>query len=201
MPTRKKAAKKSIYQIKVTLLGSKPPIWRRFQVESDITLGDVHDILQDVMGWNDSHLHQFIIDQKYYGIPMPGEIFDLEVEDEEDYRLDQVIKKEKQKFVYEYDFGDSWEHALEVEKILPREKNVVYPRCLDGRLACPPDDCGGIWGYYDMLEIVTRPKHPEYEEMLDWLGEDFNPEEFDLDRINKSLPAACSHSRSRDMFV
>ena len=199
MPTNKKAAKKSLYQIKVTLLGSKPPIWRRIQVESDITLGDLHMVLQGVMGWDDSHLHQFIVDQKYYGVPMPG--VDFEIEDEEDYRLDQVIKKEKERFVYEYDFGDSWEHGLEVEKILPRDKNVVYPRCLAGRQACPPDDCGGIWGYYNMLEIIADPKQPEYEEMLDWLGDGFDPEEFDLDSINENLPTMCKLPRSRDMFV
>lgn len=175
----------SVYQFKVTLNGSNPPIWRRIQVRSDATLYNLHQILQVVMGWSDYHLHQFVIGKIYYGTPDPG--FGFEIKDEKKVKLNQVISEEKERFLYEYDFGDSWEHVILLEKILPLDQRVAYPICLSGRRACPPEDCGGIWGYYNFLEAIQNPNHPEHDDMLEWIGGSFDPEEFDLDVINRKI--------------
>ena len=174
-----------VYQLKVTLKDSKPPIWRRIQVTSNISLAKLHQILQTVMGWTDSHLHQFVAGQTYYGTPAPE--FDFEVKDERRVKLSQVAPDVKKKIVYEYDFGDSWEHEIVVEKVLEPEPRVHYPICLAGKRACPPEDCGGVWGYETFLEAIRDPRHPEHEEMLEWIGGSFDPEEFDLEAINQDL--------------
>ena len=172
-----------IYQIKVTLKGSKPPIWRCFQATGDTTLHELHLILQEVMGWENYHLHQFIVGGTYFSEPD----LDYDVEDDHKVKLSQVVRNEKQKFTYEYDFGDSWLHEIVIEKILQPEPGVHHPTCLKGKRACPPEDCGGIWGYDDLLEIIKDPDNEEYEEMMDWLGGEFDPEAFDLDSINRRL--------------
>ena len=173
----------SVYQLKVTLKKSKPPIWRRVQVESNINLCRLHQIVLVAMGWTDSHLHQFNIYGELYGTPDP----DFEVTNEKTIKLDQVVSEAGEKFVYEYDFGDSWEHVILVEKILQLETGVNYPICLGGKRACPPEDCGGIWGYGDLLEAIQDPTHPEHKDMLEWLGGSFDPEEFDVDIVNQKL--------------
>lgn len=177
----------TIYQFKITLKGIRPPIWRRFQVNSHLTFLDLHTIIQDVMGWYNYHLHQyfvnglniadqFSIDESGYG----------DAPTETTWVADHV-NREGQKFTYEYDFGDSWEHELLLEKILEPEPDVSYPRCLKGKRACPPEDCGGIWGYEELLETIKEPQNPGYEEMMEWLGEDFDPEHFDLEEVNEIL--------------
>jgi hypothetical protein len=175
----------SIYQIKVTLRDSKPPIWRRILVPGNITLAQLHPILQVVMGWYDAHLHQFIVDGTYYGVPDPDDF--VEVKDERRVRLNQIAPMETSKFIYEYDFGDSWEHELLVEKILSPEKGARYPVCIKGRRAGPPEDVGGVWGYDEFLEAIRDPDHPEHEDYLEWIGGEFDPEAFDLDEINDAL--------------
>ena len=180
--------KNDIYQLKVTLKHSKPPIWRRIQVQGDTRLDQLHRILQTVMGWWDAHLHQFIVGGNTYGVPDPDYGgWGLEMLDERKTRLHQLVPGEKFKFIYEYDFGDSWEHELLVEKILSPEKGVTYPRCLKGKRACPPEDVGGVWGYDDFLEAIQDPNHPEHLDYLEWAGEDFDPEAFDLDTVNEAL--------------
>jgi len=181
----KTTAIRNLYQIKVTLKGSKPPIWRRFEVTGDITLDKLHLILQVVMGWQNYHLHQFKIGHTYYG--EPSQEFDFEVKNEKKVQLQQVAPREKTKFIYEYDFGDSWEHELRIEKILPPPAEKHYPTCLNGARACPPEDVGGIWGYEDFLEIINDPEDPDHEELLEWIGGSFDPEAFDLAAINQSL--------------
>jgi hypothetical protein len=180
---------RSIYQLKVTLNGSKPPIWRRLLVPGNINLGSFHIVLQIVMGWTNSHLHQFILGRTMYGIPDDefGGDFGLEIEDENKYKLSQLLKKEKDSLKYEYDFGDGWEHKIILEKILPYESSVKVPSCIKGKRACPPEDCGGIWGYQDLIEVINDTSHPEHEEMLEWLGGDFDPEYFDVNEINEIL--------------
>jgi hypothetical protein len=184
----KRAPRGDIYQIKVTLKGSKPPIWRRIQVPGDIRLDKLHRVLQVVMGWDDYHLHQFIVGGEYYGEPHPDyEMWGPEMRDETRVSLRQIAPQEKSRFVYEYDFGDGWEHVLLVEKILPPEPGVDYPRCIKGKGACPPEDVGGIWGYYDFLETIANPDDPEHDDLLDWIGGEFDPEHFDLDEVNAGL--------------
>jgi hypothetical protein len=176
---------KAIYQIKVTLKDSKPPIWRRVLVEDTTTLSKLHAILQTVMGWTDSHLHQFIINDEFYGEP-DDEFSDIEIKNEKRFHLNQFVERKGFKFIYEYDFGDSWEHAILVEAILPIEKGAFYPRCLEGKRACPPEDVGGMGGYEDFQKVIANTKDPEYDEMMAWIGS-FDPERFNLEYVNEGL--------------
>ena len=175
----------AIYQIKITLVGAKPPIWRTVLVPGNMGLDTFHELIQVVMGWTDSHLHQFISDKKIYSVP--DDDFELETEDESQYKLSELLTKEKDTLVYEYDFGDSWEHKILLEKILPFDGKTVLPVCIKGKRACPPEDCGGVWGYEELLETLADPKHPDYDDMLEWVGGEFDPEEFDLETINEDL--------------
>jgi hypothetical protein len=185
MPRAKYPSHLSLYQLKVTLRDSKPPIWRRIQVTSAIRLSTLHRVLQVVMGWEGAHLHQFLAHGMYYGTPHPD--FGFEVKNEKNVSLQQVVSGVKDKLIYEYDFGDSWEHELRVEKMLSLEAGKRYPICLTGKRACPPEDCGGIWGYARFLEAIRDPEHPEHDEMVEWVGGDFDPDAFDLDEINTEL--------------
>jgi hypothetical protein len=185
MTPAKRTSDTPIYQIKVTLEYSKPPIWRRFLVPGDITLAKLHYVLQMVMGWTNSHLHQFIVGGTYYGEPHPD--YGFEMRDERRVRLNQIAPREGFKFGYEYDFGDSWLHQVLVEKVLPPEPGQRYPVCIKGRRACPPEDVGGVWGYDDFLEAIRDPDHPEHEDYWEWIGGEFDPEAFDLDEINELL--------------
>ena len=178
---------KSVYQIKVTLVGSRPPIWRRFLVLDTTTLFRLHDILQIVMGWENYHLHMFTSNGQIYGDPEDDEYGDLRTKNEARFKLNQALGRGGSKFRYEYDFGDSWEHELIVEKILPAEKGVGYPLCVAGKRACPPEDVGGVWGYQRFLEAIDEPEHPEHDEYLEWIGGEFDPEHFDLDEVNDRL--------------
>jgi len=175
----------SIYQLKVTLKHSKPPIWRRIHVKAHTTLYKLHQIIQIAMGWTNSHLHQFIADGVYYGEPHPD--FGFEVVSERRVRLHQIASDVREKFIYEYDFGDGWEHEIVVEKLLAPEPKVRYPRCIKGKRNCPPEDVGGVWGYADFLEAIEQADHPEHEAYLEWIGGSFDPEEFDSDMVNAGL--------------
>ncbi|MEW6750870.1 MAG: plasmid pRiA4b ORF-3 family protein [Candidatus Latescibacterota bacterium] len=181
---RTRTGSPKVYQLKVTLRGVRPPVWRRIQVAGDSRLDELHHILQVAMGWTNSHLHQFRIGDTDYSDPDSG----LEqAESTRRVRLDQVVSGQKDRFVYEYDFGDGWEHEVLVEKVLEREVQRRYPVCITGRRACPPEDCGGAWGYAQLLEAIRDPEHPEHGEMLEWVGEEFDPEEFDAEAVNRFL--------------
>jgi len=198
MPKVAKAKDDRVYQLKVTLKDTKPPIWRRILARADTRLGDLHVILQVVMGWTDSHLHQFIAKGQYFGAPTDDGI--AEASDEDEFTLGQVVRAERSKLVYEYDFGDGWMHDVLVEEIRPVEAKAKYPRCVDGKRACPPEDCGGVWGFYNMLEAVRDPKHPEHDDLVEWLGDEFDEEAFDLDAVNKDLSRLSKQSRAWRMF-
>lgn len=179
------------YQLKMTLRGSKPPIWRRVVVPGHITLGGLHRVIQTAMGWMDEHLHAFQIDSVEYSGPGPAGYMDdsQDFEDEADYRICDVLRKEKMKFRYLYDFGDSWDHTILVEKTLPpltAPKGIV---CTGGRMRCPSENSGGIWGYHSVVKILADPKHPDYAETIEWIGEPFDPEEFDREEVNAALKA------------
>ncbi len=191
MPIQQKISGNEIYQIKVTLLRTAPPIWRRLLVPSDFTLSSLHDLLQLAMGWTDSHLHEFLFRGQHYG-PTHPERGVTEAIDERKVRLNQLLSRVGAKMVYTYDFGDGWEHGIVLEKGLPIEPNMAYPLCTDGRGACPPEDCGGLGGFYNLLEALQNPRHPQREELLEWLGEDYNPEKFSTEAINRIL-----HGRKR----
>ncbi len=176
-----------VYQLKITLKGLKPPIRRRILVPGAITLNKLHRILQVVMGWEDYHLHSFTIGKELYGVPEPGWEFGTREKDERKFTLQAVVPVIKMKFLYTYDFGDDWIHEILVEKILPPDKDMKHPVCLDGKYAGPPEDCGGIWGYADMIDVMNDPKHKEHESVMEWLGDDFDPEFFDIDAVNAGL--------------
>lgn len=181
-------AKRSIpkvYQVKVTLKDSKPPIWRRVLVTGDTTLYAFHRIVQTVMGWTDSYRHLFIVDRVFYGKPDPE--YHFEVNDEKDFTLSQIVSDDRGRLIYEYDFEDCWQHEIVIEDVSPPESGKRYPVCLAGKRACPPEDCGGIWEYTDILEAVEDPRHPEYYNMLKWVENGFDPESFNLDEINRKL--------------
>jgi len=179
-------SKQKVYQLKVLLEGSKPPIWRRILVRDSVTLDELHAILQIVMGWTDSHLHQFIANRNIYGVPDPE--FDFEpILDERDFKLKDLLKKEKQSIRYEYDFGDGWMHKITLEKILPYDPDTALPICIKARGACPPEDVGGIWGYYNFLEAISDKKHPEHQEYKEWIGGEFDPAAYDIQGVNELL--------------
>ncbi len=184
MPPKKKTGKR-VYQLKVRLRDISPPVWRRIQVTEDVTLYKLHRILQTVMGWTDSHLHEFMISETVYADPETD--LEPDVEDEKIVKLDQIISEENQTFHYMYDLGDCWEHEILVEKILLPEKGVRYPVCLAGKRACPPEDCGGAPGYDSLLEILKDPSHPEHDHMFAWLPGDLDTEKFDVEGVNKRL--------------
>ncbi len=187
-PKKPTSASAEIAELEITLLESDPPIWRRFGVRSDISLARLHDVIQIVMGWTDSHMHQFTdAARNRYGTPVPD--FDGEVRDESRVKLRDVAKRKGSRFGYEYDFGDGWMHGLKLVKTGPPEPRKRYPVCLDGAMACPPDDCGGIPGYYNLLEAMDDTEHEAHEEMVEWLGRDFKPERFDVKKVNRDLKA------------
>ena len=135
----------SIYQIKVTLRDSKPPIWRRLLVTGDTTLVQLHSILQEAMGWEDSHLHMFMVNDERYTLPYdPDHLAELRARDSRRVILGDVVKAEGEKFVYEYDFGDGWQQIIEVEKTQPPDPKQKLPVCIKGKRACPPEDVGGL---------------------------------------------------------
>lgn len=177
-----------IYQIKVSLNNIIPSIWRQLLVKSDTKLFGLHKIIQTTMGWTNSHLHQFVCNNKFYCNP------DYEDDWDDDRQIDytkikfsDLISKKNQSIIYEYDFGDGWEHTVKIEEILPLLKNKKYPVCIDGARRCPPEDCGGSHGYEDLLEIIKNPEHEEYDSMIEWLPDNYNPDEFDLNEINNLL--------------
>ena len=176
-----------ILQLKISLVGLKPMIWRRLLVEDSISFYKLHNIIQKAMGWENYHLFEFDQGSLYIGIPEGGD-YSSEIKDSKKIKLSHVFTEEKQILNYIYDFGDSWKHKILVEKILVKDHLQKYPLCIDGNRSCPPEDCGGVWGYEEMLEIKSDKSHPEYEEkIVEWLGEDFDPEKFDIEEVNKLL--------------
>ncbi len=173
---RKKFTK--VYQIKVTLKDIKPPVWRCIQVPETYTFWDLHVAIQDAMGWSDCHLHEFEMLNPSSGlkvnIGIPDGDFGEEIFSGWKQKIADYFSMENRSADYTYDFGDNWEHAVELEKILPRESNVNYPRCISGKRACPPEDCGGIWGYEEIC-------HGESEFQEEY--EDYDPEHFNVKEI------------------
>ena len=175
----------TIFKIKVTLQGIEPPIWRSFQIQSHKNLHELHQTLQAVMGWTDSHLYAFTQGGRYYGDPDDFE--DLEAIDARTIRLDQVIDGKGSELNYEYDFGDYWQHELVLEEIVKAGPGRTYPICLDGNGACPPEDCGGTSGYERLVEALRDPHHDDHIDMWLWGGDNYDPEAFDVDRVNEIL--------------
>lgn len=176
----------SVYQLEVTLHDTKPPIWRRVLVDGASTLDHVHEVIQAAFGWWNCHLHEFEIGETRYGVPDPDEDWGPPTNDESKVRLDSVAT-EGSKFEYVYDFGDWWRHKIVVEKVLPADPTTTVPTCIDGRRACPPEDCGSTWGFYELLKILADPTHPEHDERREWIGRAFDPEAFDPSEFEDNL--------------
>jgi hypothetical protein len=176
-----------VYQIKVSLDRVRPPVWRRILVADNITLFDLHAVIQTVFGWQGYHLHEFRIHDILFGDPANDEFGESDLQDEMKFKLQSLKLAPGTRFKYQYDFGDSWEHTLLLEKILPFEKRMKLPQCIQGKRACPPDDVGGFMGYEGFLDALRDPQHPEHDSYIEWMGREFDPEEFDLETINLHL--------------
>lgn len=179
----------AVVRLKITLADSEPPIWRRVEVPAEMTLKDLHAVIQAAMGWDDAHLYQFHVgrqtiagpgmDGEGFGIPRPIGAGRVRVED--------LAERGIKRFAYVYDMGDSWEHRLQIEKLLPADPAASYPRFIDGARRCPPEDVGGIPAFYEFLDAIADPEHPDHEDRLEWYGGPFDPSELDAERIQKAL--------------
>lgn len=167
------------HRLKVTLRSVKPPIWRRIEVASDVTLDELSDLIEGAVGWLGGHLHAFEAEGVTYERPDPDGWSFRRSEDEAKHRLRDVLSEVRAKMRWDYDFGDGWQHNVVVEAIEPLDPDVEYPRCVAGRRACPPEDCGGPWGFRELLEAIAEPGHPRHEELTEWLPVDYDSEEFD----------------------
>jgi hypothetical protein len=189
--SRKTTSKKSdlLFQFKIMLLGAEPPIWRRIQVQ-DCTLDKLHEHIQTAMGWTNSHLHQFEIKGERYGDPelLDDGFEDFECVDSTKTLLSAILPKTGKRFAfkYEYDFGDGWEHEVLFEGNPSADPKAKYPLCVEGERACPPEDCGGPYGYTDYLAAIADPKHEQHDEMLEWRGP-FDPSAFDAKKATKEM--------------
>jgi hypothetical protein len=176
----------SILQLKVTLSHIRPPIWRRIEVAGDTSLFDLHRVIQSAMGWTDSHLHQFDQNGLTYG--PPDREFGEPVISERKTRVSQLLSTPKSRLMYTYDFGDWWEHDVILESTKAPLSDARYPRVIDGKRACPPEDVGGPPGYAQFLEAVSNPGHPEHPSLTEWIGGPFDPEHFDAIIANERVP-------------
>lgn len=193
--TRNSSSPETIYRFKITLRNTKPPIWRRIETH-DVTIEQFHELIQTSMGWTNSHLHEFEIAGEKFTHPrfLVDTFDDLENASYAGISLTDWIAKHgpKLRMRYLYDFGDGWGHDVALEGVFASEPNVEYPRCVVGKLACPPEDIGGVYGYAEFIKLVSNPKHPRYEEMVDWYGP-FDANDFDsnvkTEKMQQGLPS------------
>lgn len=184
-----KKSYKDVYQFKITLKNIKPSVWRRIQVPENYSFWDLHVAIQDSFGWSDYHLHEFTtVDNNYNRVKRIGlpdeEMMSFDVLLDWEEKISNWFSLDKNKAMnYIYDFGDNWEHRVELEKIIQKEDKNKYPACVKGKRACPPEDCGGVCGYEDKLKIMKDPEYSEHDEIVEWMGEFFDPEEFDCKEI------------------
>ena len=184
-----------MHRLCVTLEDVEPAVWRTLLVASDTTLGHLHGLLQAAMGWHDTHLHHFVVGTTIYG---PGDRHSgYDRKSERTVTLADVAPRVGDRIVYEYDFGDGWVHAIEVEEIVDAGTDGPSTRCVAGARACPPEDCGGPSGYEELLGALRDIEHPDHAEVRQWLGRPYDPEGFDLESANKRLSRRSAIGRSR----
>ena len=183
-----------VYQFKISLRDIEPVIWRKIQVPVNYSFWDLHVAIQDSMGWLDYHLHQFTIKKPYahkateIGIPNDRGYNDIEILAGWKVDISSFFTDLGVTALYQYDFGDGWEHDVTLEGVLIKEKGVKYPRCIDGGRKCPPEDCGGIPGYFEFLEDVLNPSHEENARMIEWYGSKYEPDEFASTKVRFDNP-------------
>ncbi len=187
--------KRSVFQFWISLKGIEPPIWRRIQAPADYTFWDLHVAIQDAMGWLDYHLHVFRVRNRDTGV-----LTEIGIPGDEPFDRDRIclsgwevplpiyFKKPGDTAHYEYDFGNGWKHEIIFEGIQDRVQGTKYPICLGGARACPPEDCGGTWGYMNLLDVLFNPSHENYESMHEWVGADFEPEAFEPKKVRFDNP-------------
>jgi hypothetical protein len=185
--------------LKITLRDIRPPIWRRVRVADDSSLRKLHQVIQVAMGWQDAHLHEFQVGNQVYGEPSdhdgwPG---GSRTQNETKVKLASLVAQGVRRFRYVYDFGDGWEHEVVIEKVQPLDPDQQYPSLITGKRACPPEDCGGPYGYPQLLEVLADPSDEEHAEMTEWVGGDFDPEHLDLEAVNHALAAMARRGRAR----
>jgi hypothetical protein len=187
VPARTPTRIGDIYQLKITLDEVEPTVWRRVEVPATITLARLHDVIQGAMGWSDSHLHEFRTGGRDYGQPDPDWDLGRKVYDDRRARLDRVVSTRGSTFLYVYDFGDDWQHIVKVEAIRPAQAGVTYPRVTGGARACPPEDVGSVPGYERFRQAIADPSDEEHDDMLEWIGGEFDPEAFEVDSANEAV--------------
>jgi Plasmid pRiA4b ORF-3-like protein len=194
-PKSARRATEQAIQLSVTLRDIEPPIWRRLVAPASLTLHELHAVIQTAMGWEDYHLHLFEVDRVLYGDveEMEGRPFG----DEDTFTVGQAAEA-VDGFGYEYDFGDSWAHDVRIEQHIA-SVGTGTPHLVGGARACPPEDCGGPWGYDHLLGVLADPAHEEHEHLLGWVGGCFDPEAFDLAETNTRLELYDRHTRQRRM--
>lgn len=181
-----------VYQFKISLKGIGPPIWREIQIPENYTFWDFHVAIQDAMGWEDYHLHEFELLKPSTGskvnIAIPDDDFGRRILAGWTQKIADYFSFENRTANYLYDFGDCWKHQIELQKIIPKKRGIVYPVCINGKRACPPEDSGGIGRYEELLEIIKDSAHEEYKEMMEWLGDEFDPEYFEAKKVRFDDP-------------
>ena len=178
-----------VLRLKVVLADTEPPIWRRVEVPADLTLKELHAVIQAAMGWENAHLYQFHVGRETIAGPGMGGggFLGPRPASAGQVRLDDLATHGVKRFTYLYDMGDSWEHQIKIEKMLPSDPLAAYPRLIDGARRCPPEDCGGIPGFYAFLDAINDPKHPDHADRIDWYGGRFDPGSLDIEPIQKHL--------------
>jgi hypothetical protein len=178
-------AQQPVFQLRIRLEGINPPVWRRLLVPGGVRLAKLHDMFQAAMGWTNSHLHSFTIGDQLYGMQIDE--FPEEELDETEYTVFVALRGGVRRFVYDYDFGDSWTHEVVIEDATWAPYTLKFGVCLDGEGACPPEDVGGIGGYEHFLEAVADPLHEDHDDMLVWVGIKFDPAAFSVAAANAAL--------------
>jgi hypothetical protein len=179
----------AILRLKIVLADTEPSIWRRVEVPAEMTLKELHAVIQAAMGWEDAHLFQFHVGRQTIAGPgMGGAGFGMPRPiDAGRVHLDELTERGVKRFTYLYDMGDSWEHRIQIERSLPAAPAVNYPRFIDGALRCPPEDVGGVPGFYAFLDAISDPKHPDHDDQIEWYGGKFDSTELDSERIRKDF--------------
>ena len=186
-----------ILQLLITLMHIEPPIWRRVLVPTNMNLARLHDVIQAAMGWQEYHLHEFQIGDRRYGVPDPAfEDPDFKVYHDANFKLDAVLGRGIERFIYTYDFGDNWQHDIVIEQQLPSDASKTYPTFMAGERRCPPEDVGGVPGFYEFLDAISDPAHEDHKHMLEWAGGRYDPDELDIYRINLGMENMARRRRS-----